>query len=590
MGNKNAALLELNVKKEEGYMEYKPLPIGVDDFGKIFEKGYYYIDKTLMIKDLLDKKGEVNLFTRPRRFGKTLTLSMLKYYFENTGDAEQKRRNAELFSDLAIMKAGEQYTKEMGQYPVIMLTLKSAKQNSYKMAYACLKEAIAAEFARHEDAVVGKLARSQDEEKYRKMCGRDGEDSDYFTSLAFLSYCLYQAYGRKSIILIDEYDVPLENSYFRGFYDEMVGFIRSLFESALKTNPYLEFAVITGCLRVSRESIFTGLNNLEIISITRNEYGEYFGFVQAEVDAMLRDYGMEDKSTVVKQWYDGYQFGSTEVYNPWSIINFVKVHVSDRDAIPVPYWANTSSNSIVKSLVERMDDEGGQMQGQLEHLMNGGTIEKPIHEDITYDSIYDSEDNLWNFLFFTGYLKKIAVRQEGEGRIVTMAIPNMEVSYIYKNTIHTWFEKKQRGFDMSPLFTAIEEGDTDRMEKEISGFLSKTISYFDYGESYYHGFLSGLLQMTSKYRVLSNREAGLGRADIILQTPRIRGGRAFILELKAVKKFRDMEAGCEEALRQIEERKYREELEEEGYERGSIMAYGICFYKKECMVAFDFLD
>ncbi len=563
-------------------MNYQPLPIGIDDFGTIFEKGYYYVDKTLMIKELLDKKGYVNLFTRPRRFGKTLALSMLKYFFENTGDAEKNQKNAALFSGLAITEAGEQYTKEMGQYPVIILTLKSAKQGSYKMAFACLKEAISAEFARHEKAVAGKLTHKQDEEKYRNMCQRLGEDSDYFTSLAFLSECLYQAYGKKSIILLDEYDVPLENAYFAGFYDEMVRFIRSLFESALKTNPCLEFAVITGCLRISRESIFTGLNNLEIISIMRNDYSEYFGFVKTEVDTMLTSYGMKEHRQIVQKWYDGYLFGNAEVYNPWSIINFVKVHLSDQDAFAAPYWANTSSNSIVRSLVERIDDQKGQIKEQLEHLMNGGTIEKPVHEDIAYDSIYDSEDNLWNFLFFTGYLKKISVRAEGRTVLITMAIPNEEVAYIYENTIHTWFEKKQQGFDMLPLFKAIEEHDTRRMEEEISNFLAKTISYFDYGESYYHGFLSGLLQMNQKYRVLSNREAGLGRADIILKTPRIRDGRAIVIELKAVKKFHDMKTGCKEAVRQIETMKYREELMEEGYE--DILSYGICFFQKECAV------
>ena len=564
-------------------MEHKPLPIGIDDFKTIFEKGYYYVDKTLMIKELLDKKGGVNLFTRPRRFGKTLALSMLKYYFENTGNEEKNRKNAELFSGLAIMEAGEQYTKEMGQYPVIMLTLKSARQGSYDMAFSCLKETIASEFARHEDVVIKRLENLEDRNKYMKIRGRQGDGNDYFTSLAFLSDCLYQAYGKKSIILIDEYDVPLENSYFTGFYDEMVQFIRSLFESALKTNPYLEFAVITGCLRISRESIFTGLNNLGVYSILNSNYSSHFGFTEEEVCQILEYYGKMGNLKELKKWYDGYCFGETELYNPWSIINYMQDIMASSAAFPKPYWANTSSNSIVRNLVEMIDDEKGQMQEQLEHLMNGGTIEKPVHEDITYDNVFDSEDNLWNFLFFTGYLKKVSLRMEGENQMITMKIPNMEVSYIYKNTIHTWFIKKQKTFDMSPLFTAIEEGDTERMEEEISGFLTKTISYFDYGEVYYHGFLSGLLQMNRKYRVLSNREMGLGRADIILKTPRIRHGRAIVLELKAVKKFTDIEAGCEEALRQIAEKKYEEELREEGYQ--DIISYGICFFQKECIVS-----
>lgn len=561
---------------------FQPLPIGVDDFEEIIVKGYYYVDKTLMIKNLLDKKGKVNLFTRPRRFGKTLNLSMLKYYFEDTGDAGKNEKNAELFSGLAIADTGKEYADEMGKYPVIMLTLKSAKQNSFGMAYAMLKDAIAQEYARHEEAVVGKLENQAVREKYMRIREQRGEDNDYFNSVAFLSDCLYQAYGKKCVILIDEYDVPLENSFFRGFYDEMAGFIRSLFESALKTNPYLEFAAITGCLRVSRESIFTGLNNLKMCSIMDESYGEHFGFTEQEVQKMLAFYKREEKLEEVRKWYDGYRFGEAEVYNPWSILNYMDAVCTNSRAFPKPYWANTSSNSIVKSLIDRIDDGDGQMKEQLEHLMNGGTIEKPIHEEITYDSIFDSEDNLWNFLFFTGYMKKVSMRQEGEERLVTMTVPNMEVSYIYKNMISVWFDKKQKGFQLSPLYTAIEEGDTETMEEEISEFLRETISYFDYGESYYHGFLAGLLRQTSKYRVLSNRETGLGRADIILKTPGIRRGRAIILEIKAVKNFGDMEKGCEAALKQIEEKKYREELMQEGYE--NILAYGVCFFRKECLV------
>lgn len=563
-------------------MDYKPLPIGVDDFEKLISKDYYYVDKTMMIKELLDKKGEVNLFTRPRRFGKTLNLSMLSYYFEDTGDAEVNRGRAELFLELAIAKVGEKYTREMGQYPVIMLTLKSAKQGSFGMAYASLKQAIMWEFQRHEKMVKDKLERPQDIKIYEAICRGQGEDSDYYSSLAFLSRCLYQAYGKKCIILIDEYDVPLESAYFGGYYEEMSGFIRSLFESALKTNPCLEFAVITGCLRVSRESIFTGLNNLKICSVLDESYGEHFGFSESEVRLMLSFYGREEHFAQTRDWYDGYCFGQAEVYNPWSILNYLDAICANPQALPRPYWANTSSNSIVKSLVERADDAEGQMKEQLERLMNGGTLEKPIHEDITYDSIYDSEDNLWNFLFFTGYMKKVSERMEGEECLITMAVPNMEVLYIYKNTISAWFDRKQRGFELSPLYEAIEEGDTAKMEEEISKFLGETISYFDYGESYYHGFLAGLLGRNGKYRLLSNREAGLGRADIILKTPRIRRGRAIVLEVKAVKNFRDMEKGCAAALRQIEEKKYLEELRQEGYE--DILAYGVCFFRKECIV------
>ena len=563
-------------------MEQKPLPIGVDDFREIIVKNYYYVDKTLFIKELLDKKVKVNLFTRPRRFGKTLSLSTLRYFFENTGEEEKNQKNRELFLNLAIAKAGEGYTREMCQYPVILVTLKSAKQRTYENAMVCLRDSLAGEFARHEGQVQGKL-NPADWEKYMRIRERRGEEGDYLASLAFLSECLFQAYGKESVILVDEYDVPLENAYFMGFYEEMAAFICSLFESALKTNPYLEFAVVTGCLRVSRESIFTGLNNLAMISIMSTKFDEYFGFTQEEVDHMLETYGMVSCRDTVKQWYDGYLFGDAEVYNPWSIVCYVSEHLSALNAFPVPYWSNTSSNSIVRDLIEKLDDDDGVLQDELEVLMNKGTIEKPVHEDITYDSIYDTEDNLWNFLFFTGYLKKISARMDGESQYVTMAIPNSEVSYIYRNTIRTWFDKKRKTFDMSSLFTALEEGDTGKMGEEISGFLAESISYFDYGESYYHGFLTGLMQRNKKYRIRSNREAGLGRADLILRTPRIRAGRAVILELKVAKKIQDMEAACQEALRQIEEKKYRVELEQEGYT--DILEYGICFYRKECMVS-----
>lgn len=559
----------------------KPLPIGRDNFKDIRRNDFYYVDKTLLIQELLDKKGEVSLFTRPRRFGKTLNLSMLRYYFEDTKDEEENQQNRKLFSGLAIGAAGEQYRREQCQYPVIMVTLKSAKQPTYENAMHCLQETLADEYARHEAQVEGNLKSQADWEKYMRIRERKGTEQDYLTCLAFLSKCLKEAYQKNCIILIDEYDVPMENAYFHGFYGQMADFIRSLFESALKTNPCLAFAVITGCLRISKESIFTGLNNLRVYSILNGNYSGYFGFVEREVKEMLAYYGRAGNLQTVKDWYDGYCFGETEVYNPWSILNHMEDVVFDQDALPVPYWANTSSNSIVRDLVDKLDG-GGLLKEELERLMNGGTVEKPVHEELTYDSIYDNQENLWNFLFFTGYLKKISVRLEGEEQYLTMAIPNREVSYIYKNSIRLWLDKKQEGFHMLPLYAAIEEGDTEKIEEEVSKFLEETISYFDYGESYYHGFLAGLLKRNGKYRIQSNRETGLGRADLILKTPKVRNGRAVVLELKVVKRFQEMEKGCRKALRQIEEKKYKDALRQEGYE--DILAYGICFYRKECMV------
>lgn len=416
-------------------MEWTPLPVGVENFEEIITKGYYYVDKTLLIKDLIDLRGKVNLFTRPRRFGKTLNMSMLRYFFEKSQEDRSR-----LFAGTKIMDAGEKYLKEFGQYPVISLSLKSMKQGNYESAFHCLKEDIAREFKKHPE-ISQNLDSNDDRTKYDLLMNRKADDNEYLTSLKFLSECLYAFYGRKTVILIDEYDVPLENAYFSGFYDKMVRLIRSLFESALKTNDTLEFAVVTGCLRISKESIFTGLNNLNIVSIMDTAYAEHFGFTQDEVDQMLVHYGLEENLSAVRAWYDGYQFGNTEVYNPWSVINYVNSCYNDKKALLKPYWSNTSSNSIVRTLVERADIS---VKQEIEALIEGKTITKPIHEDITYDDMDSTQDNLWNFLFFTGYLKKISQRQDGEDILVEMAIPNSEVRHIYKNTVLRWFEEKTK--------------------------------------------------------------------------------------------------------------------------------------------------
>lgn len=556
----------------------KPLPVGVDDFEKLIRNGYYYVDKTLFIRELLDKKGDVSLFTRPRRFGKTLTLSMLKCFFENTGREERNCENKKLFEGLSIYSCGSIYTEQMGKYPVISISLKSAKQPDFPQAFYAVQEAISQEYKRHQPFLEDMDLNPQEKQRYIRMTRMEAVRGECNTSLRFLSECLSKIYSSNVIILLDEYDVPLENAYFSGFYNEMAEFLRSLFESVLKTNPFLEFAVMTGCLRISKESIFTGLNNLDINSILAVSYGEYFGFTQEEVDRMLQYYGLEEKKDIMRHWYDGYRFGDEEVYNPWSVVKFTKDLCADREAFPSPYWANTSSNSIVRGLVERADIS---VRGELEALIEGSTIEKPVHEDITYGDVYQSEDNLWNFLFFTGYLRQTDRRMVGEDQYIEMAIPNAEVRYIYKNTILSWFDQKVRNMDLGVLYEAIEHGNFRVMEEEISSQLQETISFYDYAESYYHGFLTGLLKNIGKYRILSNRESGKGRPDIILKTPSIRG-RAVILEIKVSAKFSDMEKACASALRQIKEQKYDAELRDEGYTE--ILKYGISFYKKECMV------
>ena len=553
-------------------MEWKPLPIGVESFEELLTKGYYFVDKTLFIRALLNMKGEVNLFTRPCRFGKTLNMSMLRYFFELNED------NRALFEGTKIMSAGEEYLKWMGQFPVISLSLKSMKQPTFELSLEMLKQAVAEEYGRHWKLVESDPNLSDAKrERYLRIRDWKGTEADYASALKFLSECLYDCTGKKSVILIDEYDVPLENAYFAGFYGKMIALIRSLFESALKTNENLEFSVVTGCLRISRESIFTGLNNLKIMSITADAYAEYFGFTPDEVEEMLRFYDLDKNLKTVRQWYDGYQFGSTEVYNPWSVINYVDSCRTNKDAFARPYWSNTSSNSIVRTLVEKADMSAKQ---EIEALIEGKTITKPIHEDITYEDMDSTQDNLWNFLFFTGYLKKIRERQEGETIYMEMAIPNSEVRYVYKNTVLRWFEEKTDKKELSPLYESILNGNTEKMAEILSENLMETISFYDYQESYYHGFLAGMLKNIGNYIVLSNRESGNGRPDILLKYPSVRG-KAVIIEIKVAKTYQELEKKCDEALRQIEEQRYEEELRQEGYQ--NIMKYGVAFYRKECM-------
>ena len=560
-------------------MNNRPLPIGIEFYKRIIDDNYYYVDKTLLVKAIIDSNAMISLFTRPRRFGKTLALNMLKVFFEDERDRNGVHiDNSHYFDGKKIAACGEKYTEKMGKFPVISLSLKSAKQPDFDMAYHVLVDTIWREFDRHRYVLESDALSDEEKIKFKNIYAKKADPADYATSLAFLSECLKKYHNRNVIILIDEYDVPLENSYFQGFYDEMINFIRSLFESALKTNDNLEFAVITGCLRISRESIFTGLNNLEVISLLNKNYSEYFGFTQSEAEELLAFYHLENKISELKKWYDGYMFGNTEVYNPWSVINYAKSCVIDPDEFPRPYWSNTSSNSIIKELIEDADFA---TRKEIENLIAGGTIEKPVHEDITYGDIHESQDNLWNFLFFTGYLKKIDERQVERTIYLKMAIPNEEVASIYENTILTWFDKKIRKTDLSPLMHAIESKDCTAFGDFVSAQLRDTISFFDYAENYYHGFLAGLLKGAGPYELLSNRESGNGRPDIIMKPDTIRK-KAFILELKVVKNFRQMDAACDEAIAQAKEKNYCAELEDEGYL--DTVIYGICFYKKECVV------
>ena len=558
----------------------KKISIGVEDFKEIINKNGYFVDKTLMIKKMIESNAKVTLFTRPRRFGKTLNQFMIRRFFEDEiTEKGEKVDNGYLFDGLKIAQCGEEILKHQQQYPVIFLTLKSAKQPTYEMAYACLVDEICKEFERHSYVLQGELSQRNREIFERISLGK-GSDDEYATAFAFLSECLFKYHGKNTIILIDEYDVPLENAYFEGFYDKMIKFIRSLFESALKTNSYLEKSVITGCLRISKESIFTGLNNLKVDSVLRTEYGDSFGFTESEVEAMLAYYNLQEELPEVKRWYDGYLFNDIEIYNPWSIINFVYDRDRKITQFALPYWSNTSSNSIIREMVGEADQKA---KADLETLINGGTIEKPVHEDITYGDIHQTQDNLWNFLFFTGYLKKMSERKDesGESLYLSMAIPNTEIKTIYKNSISYWFEQRMKETDRGPLVHALETGDCEAAENFISEQLFHTISYYDYAENFYHGFMAGLLVNIGGYLVRSNRESGNGRPDIVMTESKFRG-RAMILELKISDTIKDMEKKCEEALTQIEEQQYESQLEEDCFQ--PILKYAICFFKKRCMV------
>ena len=557
----------------------KKISIGVEDFKEIIDKDGYFVDKTLMIKKLIESNAMVTLFTRPRRFGKTLNQFMIRRFFEDErSEKGEKVDNGYLFEGLKIAECGEEILKHQQQYPVIFLTLKSAKQPTYALAYMELKKRISEEYKRHRYILQGEILTADEKARFEAISAIMDDDSLYTDALGFLSMCLAKYHEKNTIILIDEYDVPLENAYFRGFYDEMIDFIRSLFESALKTNPYLEKSVITGCLRISKESIFTGLNNLETDSVLHTRFGDSFGFTQEEVEGLLAYYDLSEQLEEVKKWYDGYLFNDFEIYNPWSILKYVndrKDHVTE---FALPYWSNTSSNSIVREMVGEADEMA---KADLETLMAGGTIEKQVHEDITYGDIHQTQDNLWNFLFFTGYLKKVGERTVGNNLWLEMKIPNIEIATIYENSISYWFEQKIKATDRSPLKHALETGDCEAAEDFINRQLADTISYYDYAETFYHGFMAGLLVNIGGYRVKSNRESGNGRPDIVMTESKFRG-RAMILELKISDTIQGMEKKCEEALTQMKEQKYESSLEDDGYQ--PILKYAICFFKKGCMV------
>ena len=554
-------------------MNNMKLPVGIDQFDKLIKSGFYYVDKTRLIEQLLHNWGEVNLFTRPRRFGKTLNMSMLKSFFEIGTDKT-------LFDQLYIAANKELCEEYMGQYPVIFLSLKGVDGLNFEEAKSMLKITIRTEAQRHyELKKSGKVS-----EENRKLFNDilSGEDERIEDSLRMLSQILFEHYGKKSIILIDEYDVPLDKAFQHGYYKEMVSLLRGLFGQALKTNEFLQFAVLTGCLRVSKESIFTGLNNFKVLSIADVRFDEQFGFTDEEVRKLLKDYDLEDYFSEAKEWYDGYHFGNADIYCPWDVINYVEHLRYDPEAEPEAFWINSSGNDLVKRFVAKADQT---TKDEIEQLIAGDVIEKKIRQDLTYDEIDQSVDNLWSVLFTTGYLTQTGRAERG---IYKLMIPNKEVREVFIDQIQQWFDQTVVNDEdrMSSFYQSFVQGKAKDVQDQLTSILAETISILDTKarneekENFYHGMMLGLLRNHRNWIVKSNVESGEGFVDILIKPEDPDEG--ILIELKYSKTFDGLEKACERAMEQIKDRRYDEALREEG--RCHILAYGIAFCKKRCKV------
>ena len=553
----------------------KKLPIGIEDFEKLRQYDFYYVDKTGLMKELLQNWGEVNLFTRPRRFGKSLNMSMLKYFFEIGSDPA-------LFEGLEISKEKQLCEEYMGKFPVISISLKGINAGCYETARAMAVKTINEEASRFQYLLDDECLTQDEKETFSMLLKRNMDDAALFGSLRDLSRLLQKHHGRKVVLLIDEYDVPLAKAFEQGYYDQMIVLIRNMFEQGLKTNGNLFMAVLTGCMRVSKESIFTGLNNLRVLSIADVRFDEYFGFTDKEVREMLAYYDKSLYYETVREWYDGYRFGAVDVYCPWDVINYCDLLRSNPKAQPQNYWCNTSSNDAVRRFIEMADVGATKME--IEKLVAGEKITKEIHQELTYQDMYSTIENLWSLLFTTGYLTQ---RGEPEGRQFHLAIPNKEIREIFEMKIVDLFKEnvKKDGETLDRFCEALKNGETDSVQRQFQAYLRKTISIRDtfvkkkMKENFYHGILLGILGFKASWNVFSNRETGDGYSDLLITIPDEAIG--IVIEMKYADDG-NLDADCKKALEQIEGNHYEEELYDEGMD--DILKYGIACYKKRCRV------
>ncbi len=568
-------------------MEKKILPIGIEYFEKICNGDFYYVDKTGMIKELIEGRGYVNLFTRPRRFGKSLNMSMLKSFFEISTDKS-------LFDGLRITKEKELCEKYMGQYPVIFVSLKNVEGMNYQAALLRMKKAIGDEASRF-DFLRNSDRLSEDEKiKFGQLTAADPSGCSVYSmsedivigSLNTLSSLLAKHFQKKCIILIDEYDVPLAKANKMKYYDDMIVLIRGMLNDALKTNPNLEFAVLTGCLRVSKESIFTGLNNPKMYTLLDARCEEYFGFTDDEVRELLEYYELEEYTDITKEWYDGYMIGNTNVYNPWDVMNWVDQLLTDTYKSPKNYWANSSGNEEVQQFIQKMGD--GVTKAEIERLISGESVQKKIEEQLTYDTMYDSIENMWSLLYATGYLTQ---NEAPQGDLVRLVIPNTEVRNIFSDSVLKQFEKRieQDGAAVSAFCEALKVGNADEVERLFAELMKNTVSIRDtavkktYKENFYHGMLIGIFKYKSDWGVVSNRESGDGYYDIAIEIEN--EGIGIVIEVKYAEN-EQFDKECKDALKQINDNHYTDELKEDGMK--TILKYGIACYKKRCKAVVEY--